>query len=156
MAKQEDPTKREGLSEPFLSNWKEAVKDYRGSPKKTNQEIASALGISKDYFQAICYGQKDPGMETIIQAAHVFGVSPLMFTNHKGLIEVLSRGDIDEDRMKSVMVPFEQALIDIHKFADPVTKCELYCRVYREASNSHDPEQLPNIEEVKNLVRWAL
>lgn len=69
----------------FLDAWTREVLRYRHLTRKSNQEIANDLGISKNYFHAVSYGQKVPGMELILTAAMVFGVPPTVFSDHPAL-----------------------------------------------------------------------
>jgi transcriptional regulator with XRE-family HTH domain len=83
IARPDEPKKNEGWT--FLGAWNFEVERYRHITHKTNSEIAADLGISRNYFQAITYGQKIPGMEVILMAAMVFGLSPTTLSDHPAL-----------------------------------------------------------------------
>jgi hypothetical protein len=75
----------------YLDAWGFEVTRYRHQTGKTNQQIADDLCISKNYFQAICYGQKAPGIEVVLMAAMVFRIDPTRLSDHPALLYLVEQ-----------------------------------------------------------------
>ena len=112
------------------------IQAHKTKTGKNNAQVASDLGVSQSYLQAVLYRQKTPGLEFLIDAAAMLNCSPQEFSNHPGLTAILKREALDPILLRAIITSVETVLERSCKRLDPEKKGLLVVLIYEKALRS--------------------